>query len=398
MKIKHKLLLTTVSVLVLSMLVVSGCVGGVSSRGWAGGIVSDGILFAASMNGKIIAIDAGSGEILGSPVQLVVQSSGGLSCLPSSCGGGATTSAVVIYSSPVVQNNIVYIGGSDGKLHGYPFIDNTLRTNPEWLYPKSGSLSGAIIGNIVVVNDSIYFATANGNVYALNAEDLSEKWAQPYEIGSKVWSAPAVEGDTLYVGSLNRKLYAIDAIAGTLKWEYEFDGAINSAPLVYNGKVYIGDFSRHFYALDANSGQLVWEFPSADKSADNPQNWFWAKPVVLNGVIYAPCLDGNVYALNADNGSLVHRYVLGDSISSSPVVIGDTIAVATTDLYKKTGKVYIIDTLNKTQKELESFAEGINAPLFAYNGVVYVHTTKDNLYGLNPETHTKQTFSLSTVK
>jgi outer membrane protein assembly factor BamB len=176
------------------------------------------------------------------------------------------------------------------------------------------------------------------------------------------------------------------------------DGAINSTPVVYDNKVYIGDYDRHFYAIDAASGQLVWKFPTADKGEDNPKNWFWTKPVVLGGIIYAPCLDGNIYALDAGNGSLVYKYVLGDSISSSPVVIGDSIVVATTDLYKKTGKVYIINASDKSWKELESFAEGINAPLFTYNGVVYVHTTKDNLYGIDPVTHTKQVFSLSTVK
>ena len=77
MNIKNKILLVIVSVLVLSMLIVSGCTAGVTSRGWAGGAVSDGVLFVASMNGKIIAIDATSGEILGSPVQLLVPSSSG---------------------------------------------------------------------------------------------------------------------------------------------------------------------------------------------------------------------------------------------------------------------------------------------------------------------------------
>ncbi len=392
MNIKNKILLVIVSVLVLSMLIVSGCTAGVTSRGWAGGAVSDGVLFVASMNGKIIAIDATSGEILGSPVQLLVPSSSGLSCLPS-CGG-SSTSAVVLYSSPVVQNKIVYIGGTDGKVYAYTFVDNQLQEDRR--YPLDGNMGASVIGGMVIANDMVYFSTSNGMVYALDTDRLYKKWS--FDIGKKVWSGPVVEGNTLYIGSFDKKLYALDAITGALKWEYEFDGAINSTPVVYDGRVYIGDFSRHFYALDATSGQLVWEFPSTDKDADNPQSWFWAKPVVLNGVIYAPCLDGNVYALNAGNGSLVYKYVLGDSISSSPVVMNDSIAVATTDLYKKTGKVYLINTLNKSQEEVESFSEGIKAPLFAYNGVIYVHTIKDNLYGLNPTTHTKQTFSLSTVK
>jgi outer membrane protein assembly factor BamB len=189
---------------------------------------------------------------------------------------------------------------------------------------------------------------------------------------------------------------------GTKLWEYETGGAISSTPIVYDNKVYIGDYDRQFYALDAKSGKLVWKFPSDNQSADNPQNWFWAKPVVLNSIIYAPCLDGNVYALDASNGNLVHKFEFSDSISSSPVIIGDSIIVATTvatsNQSKQAGHVYSINTLDKSQKELDSFAEGINAPLFVNGDVVYVHTTKDNLYGINILTKTRQTFSLSTVK
>jgi glucose dehydrogenase len=303
---------------------------------------------------------------------------------------------VVIYASPAVHGQVVYVGGDDGKIYGYSFADNKLREDPEWLYPRQGNMGGAIIGGIVVANDRVYFATSNGIIYALNANGLYKEWT--YEIGAKAWSAPTIEGNTLYIGGLDKKVYALNATNGTKIWEYETSGAINSTPIVYDGKVYIGDYDRHFYALNATTGQLVWEFPSDDKSADSPNNWFWAKPLVLNGIIYAPCLDGNVYAIDASTGNLLNKYVLGDSISSSPVVIDSSIVVATTDLRKNTGKVYIINTLDKSQKELDSFAEGINAPLFVNKDVVYVHTTKDNLYGINVLTKTRQTFSLSTVK
>jgi outer membrane protein assembly factor BamB len=395
--IKSKIILIIISVLLLGALIVTGCMGGTVSRGWAGGAVSDGKLFVASMTGKIIAIEASSGTILGKPVQLVVPTSSGLGCLPvpSSCGGQSAT-PLVMYASPVVKGSVVYVGGTDGKIYGYSFVDNALREDPEWLYPRQGTMVGVIIGGIVIANDRVYFATSDGTVYALNANGLYKEWT--YKIDSKIWSAPVVEGNTLYIGSLDKKVYALNIADGSEKWIYETDGAISSTPIVYDNKVYIGDYDRHFYALDAASGKLVWEFPSDDKDVDNPQNWFWAKPVVLDGIIYAPCLDGSVYALNASNGNLVDKYKLGDSITSSPVVIGDSIVVATTDLRKKTGKVYIINTLDRSQKELDSFAEGINAPLFVNNDVVYVHTTKDNLYGINVLTKTRQTFSLSAVK
>jgi outer membrane protein assembly factor BamB len=60
----------------------------------------------------------------------------------------------------------------------------------------------------------------------------------------------------LYVGSLDRKVYAISA-AGTLKWSVE-TGEIRGAPVESNGVVYVGSVGRRLYALDAASGAVRW--------------------------------------------------------------------------------------------------------------------------------------------
>ena len=452
MSIKQKFIFIILSVLILGALIVTSCTGGIA-RGWAGGVAFDGTLFVASMKGKLIAIDATGEQLqsIGESVQLTTTvSSGGLSCLPS-CSSQAT--GLVIYASPVVADavvsdtadpdyglvyQVVYVGGVDGKIYAYTFKkdekDETGKpvpwsTVPEYIYPRQGSMSGEIIGDMILDNNTIYFATSDGFVYALNAKDLSPKWPNPYKIDSKIWSAPVVDGDTLYIGCFNKTIYALNTADGAQKWTYKTDGAINSTPVIYNNTVYIGDYDRHFYALDAATGNLVWKFPSNDTGTSNPQNFFWAKPVVLNGVIYAPCLDGNLYALDASSGNLVKKYMLGDSIVSSPVVIGNSIVVATsvasTNVKQQRGKVYIINTANTAQKaitisgvDIPSFPqntrdnsgklvvqylndEDIDAPLFAQGNVVYFHTNRDNLYSIDTaatESNLKLLFNLSSVK
>lgn len=393
MRVKYKILLIILGVLLLITLAVSGCTGATQSRGWAGGMAKDGILFVASMSGTIITIDPESGEILEPSVQLLVQTSGGFSC---GCGG-SSVSPVIIYASPVINDTVVYIGGMDKRIYAYSFIDNKLNKTAEWIYPRQGSMNGEVVGGIIVVDDIVYFGTSDGEIHALKADGLYDEWI--VDIGDKIWSAPVINGDTLYIGTLDRKIFALNIADGSIKWERETSGAISSAPVIFNNTVYIGDYDRHFYAFDATTGEPIWQFPSDDTSTDEqPKNWFWATPVIANGIIYAPCLDGNVYALDASNGNLIKKIILGDSISSSPVVMGDSIIVATTNLYKKTGKVYSIDTQNNNHQELDSLDEGINAPLFYNNDVVYIHTTKDNLYGINIINGKKQTFSLSDVK
>ena len=408
MSTRYKFFFAIVALLIMSALVVTSCTGGIA-RGWSGGTATaDGkTVFAGSMKGKVIAFDPGNNAILGKPLQLTAPVSSGLSCIPS-CGG-QTSAALTLYASPVVLTTpdlgtVVYVGGNDGKIYAYQFVDNALRTDAEWLYPRQGAMNGQIIGGIIIANNTVYFAMSDGMVYALDSNGLYKKWS--YKINSKVWSAPVVDGNTLYIGCFDKTVYALNATDGTLIWKTKTDGSINSTPLIYNNRVYIGDYDRHFYAIDAATGNIVWKFPSTDSSSGVPQNWFWAKPLVLNNVIYAPCLDGNLYALNPDSGNLITTFTFGNSITSSPIVVGNYIVVTTAvGSYaptKQIGKAYIVNTTDGSHRELDfPQYEDVNAPLFAQGSIVYFHTTKDNLYSVDTSVKDGKLaliFNLNTVK
>lgn len=391
--------------LIVSLLLLVSCTGTRTyARGWAGVSEVDDTLVFASMTGNVYSVDSVTGTVLGDSIKMVVAASGGLGCIPS-CSGQQTT-AIAIYSSPGVAGDLVYIGGYDGKVYAYQLVDGKLKEEPLWTYPREGNLGASIIGGLTVANDKLYFSSANGTVYALTAAEGYKEWS--YNIGKKIWSAPTVEGDTLYIGSFDKKIYALDATTGVKKWEFETGGAISATPLVKDGLVYIGSYDRHIYALDTD-GKLVWQFPPADMKISTaggvsrdftPNNWFWAKPIIHGDTLYAPCLDGKVYALHAQDGGLIEVFDVKEAVTSSPVLVDNTLIVATTDLAKKTSRVYAIDTSNRSQpRELTSLTtEGINAPLFASNGIVYIHTTKDSFYGLNALNGALQKFSLTTSK
>src|SRR5204863_10077294 len=78
-----------------------------------------------------------------------------------------------------------------------------------------------------------------------------------YLTGAGVWSSPAIALDgTVYVGSLDRKLYALTG-DGKLKWSFETLGYIFSSPAVAgDGTVYVGSVDGHLYAI--REGALKW--------------------------------------------------------------------------------------------------------------------------------------------
>ena len=244
-----------------------------------------------------------------------------------------------------------------------------------WVYPPEGNLQ-PIVGGVVAALGKVYFGGSDGKVYAWNADFATDDplWSSP--TGDKIWSTPVIDGETLYISSFDKKLYALNAATGEKKWEpFETGGAIASAPAVYNNTVYFGSFDRYLYAVDAGDGSLKW------KSEVEAGKWFWATPIIYNHTVYAPNLDGKIYVLDAESGrELIEAIDLGSPVSSVPVLVDGSIIVASEE-----GKIYAIKDNQK--RELKDLETKIDAPLCASNGVVYVHTQQpDTLYALNAQT------------
>jgi outer membrane protein assembly factor BamB len=107
-------------------------------------------------------------------------------------------------------------------------------------------------------------------------------------------------GGTVYIGSADGKLYALDADNGSLKWSYTTGGAINTAsPTYYNGTVFICSADKYLYAIDATTGVLKWKFLTAGDISD-------ATPTLYNGNLYVGVSPGGggMYSLNAVTGAV----------------------------------------------------------------------------------------------
>ncbi|WP_211265558.1 outer membrane protein assembly factor BamB family protein [Actinacidiphila oryziradicis] len=99
---------------------------------------------------------------------------------------------------------------------------------------------------------TVYVGSGDGKVYALDAVTGTERWT--HTTGDAVDSSPAVVGGTVYVGSNDHMLYALDAVTGTERWTYATGGAVRSSPAVVGGTVYVGSNDSTVFALDAASG------------------------------------------------------------------------------------------------------------------------------------------------
>ena len=73
-----------------------------------------------------------------------------------------------------------------------------------------------------------------------------------FETGGWVGYSPAIGPDgTIYVGSHDTKIYALDGKTGARKWEFKTGNYVSNGPAIgADGTVYFGSVDKKVYALD----------------------------------------------------------------------------------------------------------------------------------------------------
>jgi outer membrane protein assembly factor BamB len=171
------------------------------------------------------------------------------------------------------------------------------------------------------------------------------------ETGNPIRSSPIVVGDTVYVGSGDRFLRAIDVGTGRERWRFEATGSVSSSPCFADGIVYVASRDRCLYAVAADTGRLCWRFTMGE---DLPFHWgyeyFISSPLVVGDRVLIGGGDGYMYAVDAKTGAEAWRFKTQGRIRSSPAYADGIVYVGSAD-----GCLYAVDA--KTGKERWKFED-----------------------------------------
>lgn len=236
-----------------------------------------------------------------------------------------------IWSSPVVAENTVYFGSNDGIIYALQAKSGKLT----WQY-KTG---GLVVARPTLDGSSLYALSDDGNLYKLDRKSGKLAWqfdthggAVAREFPSSnsttydyLTSAATVIDGTVYIGSADKKLYAVDAQTGREKWHFETQGIIRSTPTVANGLVYIGSYDHHVYAVDAKTGAQRWKFDTLEPIVSSP--------LVANGTMYIGSRSSDLFAFDAATGQVKWKYFYWSSWVESSARLRDGILyVGSSDL------------------------------------------------------------------
>jgi outer membrane protein assembly factor BamB len=242
---------------------------------------------------------------------------------------GSDAGNAQFYSSPVVvSDDTLLVASYNNRLFEVNIAAARVENPSGDPILNNGNIT--VVADLAVNDDSLYIGLGGHDLVALNRDDLSERWLAPTEHG--VWSAPLIVDSVVYFSSLDHFLYAVDADTGDPLWQLDLAGTATSAPIYAppgderdSGHLYIGSFARKIYDISME-GEILDEYDT--------HGWVWSAPTLVDGILYAADLEGWVYALDTQNGLSeiwTPRQVAPSAIRPAPLVVGDTVIVATRD-------------------------------------------------------------------
>jgi outer membrane protein assembly factor BamB len=251
-----------------------------------------------------------------------------------------------IVTTPAIADGVVYVGSMNGHLYAIDQETGTEKWNFKSRMPIASSAA--------VAEGVVYFVSSAGSLAAIDAASGQPRWVFAAEYERKfeaknlhgypsaaqtipdAWdvftSSPAVVNGTVYFGSGDGGVYAVDAKSGLLQWKFPTGDVVHASPAVANGVVYIGSWDGNLYAIDAASGQQKWVFHGGQDPTIHNQVGFQSSPAVVDGVVYVGCRDAHVYAIDAATGHRKWDYPTSKSwVNVTPAVRDGIVYAATSD-------------------------------------------------------------------
>jgi alcohol dehydrogenase (cytochrome c) len=168
--------------------------------------------------------------------------------------------------------------------------ENARRLELKWVW-QANSLE-KLEATPLVVDGVMYLTDPPNDVVAIDARTGRVFWRYRHQVPAgvvpccgRVNRGLAIAGDTLYMGTLDARLIALDAGTGRKRWDvqvadYRIGYALTLAPLVIRDKVIVGPAGgemgiRGFVAAyDAKTGRELWRFKTIPEPGE-PGNETW---------------------------------------------------------------------------------------------------------------------------
>ncbi len=323
-------------------------------------VIGYGRLYLGTNHGRVLAVDADSGRVAWSREY-----------------------GRCIAASPALGSRVVYVALMGPAPCNHPDRDaagllvalDAGNGRELWRFR-----AGVIESSPLLVGRTVYFGSWDGRVYALDTRTHAPRWTS--RTGDEVKGGLAYAHGTVYAGSYDGHVYALDAHTGRARWSGSAElglrgrGRFYATPTVAYGRVYVGATDGVVYAFGARSGHLLW--------ARRTGSYVYGAAAVARRTIYVGSYDHRFYALDAGTGEVRWSFDARHPITGAPTVLDGLVYFSTCgscEANARARRTFALDA--RTGRLVWTFPDGEYSPLVADSHRAYL-TGLTNVYALAP--------------
>jgi outer membrane protein assembly factor BamB len=223
------------------------------------------------------------------------------------------------WAPPVVDDDVIYVGGGDGRFHAVRATDGT----GIWTWPGAVPVDG----RAALDAGAVYFLDTRFNLVALDRRTGTLRWRVPlhneFHAGRSApdnptfnhrAATPLLHDGVLYIGSSDGGVYAIDPANGAPLWRHDA-----GAP-VYSG-IGLRDADTLMFGTMDGSVVLLDRRTRTETLRVKTGGGVVTTPVVAGDRVIAGSRDYQLYAFNLADGSVAWKFSYWFSwIESTPAL------------------------------------------------------------------------------
>ncbi len=282
--------------------------GGVGEIDWVGTnlkpLLHNGVIYAADSSGRVLAVNAESGDTLWKQ-DLDVALSGGV-------GAAGET---------------VLVGSTDGEVFSLSASSGDLN----WRAQLSSEVLASPTGN----SDVVVAQAQDASLVGLNASSGEKIWS--FQLNVPVLtlrgtSSPIVVGSTAIASFANGKVYGLDIDSGSLVWEnriaipqgrteLERIVDIDGQPLLVDGMLFVASYQGRLSAINRGTGRNMWfQESSSHLNLAYGQNQVYVAEEADIVSAYRGSSGQPIWR----NEELRYRQISGPAVAGGYVMVGDS--------------------------------------------------------------------------
>lgn len=131
---------------------------------------------------------------------------------------------------PVLVDDRLFVAGNGGSILALDKQTGKVT----WTVDLEAGIHGPLSAN-----DESLFVVAGKDVYCLEQDSGEVRWVQ--RVGATSATGLALGADALYLGTFDQMVYALNVVDGDDLWRYEAELPVHAAPALVSGQLYIGD-------------------------------------------------------------------------------------------------------------------------------------------------------------